>query len=334
MSKQFKVEDIPDLTGKVAIVTGGAGSIGLETVYLLALKGCTVYIAGRNSEKATVAIESLRSRLPSIIPVDERLKFHFLDLQSIRSSVSSAKEFISTNSRLDILITNAATAMDPANKLTSEGYETTFAINHLGHFAFVTELLPLLEQTAKSGEGEVRVVITGSEAHRLVKGIDFDEVVTQEKGAAIMGGMKRYGRSKLANLLFGKELDRKVRGKGIRVNIGHPGMVAKTTLGGNGSQFGIPSFITNGIRSMLDFVGLSALEGAMTQFYLATSPEVLREDIHGKYFVPHLSWSLHYQYSKESEPNMVGNDEELAKNLWEFSEEAVNEALSTDSPPS
>lgn len=144
------------------------------------------------------------------------------------------QKFLAEHDRLDIIIANAGSAFEPIDELSVDGYDRTFHTNHLGHFAFVTGLLPLLEKTAQANDGDVRVVITSSSAYQFVgsDGIDFDTITTARSGDGqsvldMKAAGKRYGRSKMANILFAQELDRRLKRRGVegvRVNACHPGM--------------------------------------------------------------------------------------------------------------
>lgn len=164
----------------------------------------------------------------------ERLQFHELDLAKMTSAKASAEAFIQKHGhQLDIVICNAGISMQKGDQLSPEGgYELMFNTNHLGHFAFVTSLLPLIEKTAKE-HGEARVVVTSSDAHAFAKeGIDFDSL-TQTVSATGFRGMSaalnRYGVSKLCNMLFTRELDHRwaspLRKSGVKVFVdcAHPG---------------------------------------------------------------------------------------------------------------
>lgn len=179
-------------------------------------------------------ISTLQKRLfPATHGVGE-IAFHHLDLLDLKATSASAHKFLTEHDRLDIIVANAGTAFDPINELSVDGYDRTFHTNHLGHFAFVTILLPLLEKTAQLNGGDARVVVTSSMAYQFVgsEGIDFDTITTMREGDGqsvldMKAAGKRYGRSKMANILFAQELDRRLKGRGVegvRVNACHPGM--------------------------------------------------------------------------------------------------------------
>jgi NAD(P)-dependent dehydrogenase (short-subunit alcohol dehydrogenase family) len=227
----------------------GNRSLGLETVYMLLRKNCTVWIAGRSQGGFDDAKSQLSARPDVTEAMVANLHFHKLDLAEMKSAYESANDFASHNSRLDILVANAGVSLQRGDQLSSDGYEQTFQVNQLGHFSFITPLLPLMEKTARE-HGEARVVITSSAAHAFAKsGIDFDALTkaTPHTGLSGLGdAMTRYGASKLANMLFARELDRRwaypLRQQGVFVSSDsvHPGTyqtlhgpIASTTNRGN-----------------------------------------------------------------------------------------------------
>ena len=182
-----------------------------------------MYFAGRNPAVLEAAIARMRASQPGL--ADAKLRALVLDLSSIASVVAAARSF--SEPRLDIVVANAAVALDNGTALSEDGWERHFQVNHLGHFALVTTLLPLLQATARA-HGDVRIVCVSSIAHRLVREIDFD-ALTREVHSDLLGpvgSLKRYGQSKLSNILFAQELDRRLHDHGVTnvwVNSCHPG---------------------------------------------------------------------------------------------------------------
>ena len=207
--KKWTVDSIPDQTGGVAIVTGANTGIGFETAAALAAKNAKVIMAGRNRQKAEDAMVRIRERTP-----DANLEFIELDLGSLASVEQFAATFRASHERLDLLINNAGVMIPPLGH-TEDGFELQFGCNHLGHFARTGRLLDLLEATPGS-----RVVNVSSMAHRQGK-MDFENL-NAEKGYE---KMPAYGQSKLANLLFTFELQRRLETKGSSVlaTAAHPG---------------------------------------------------------------------------------------------------------------
>ena len=206
---KWKFEQIPDQTDRVAIVTGANTGIGFETAAALAQRRANVVLACRNARKAEDAIARIRERTPSA-----ELEFLELDLASLDSVGRFAGAFASAHDRLDLLINNAGVMAPPFGR-TEDGFELHFGCNHLGHFALTGRLLNLLEATPDS-----RVVTVSSLTHRMGV-MDFDNL-NAEKGYRKMAA---YGQSKLANLLFTLELQRRLEssGSGVLAVASHPG---------------------------------------------------------------------------------------------------------------
>ncbi|KAI9651623.1 MAG: hypothetical protein M1829_002587 [Trizodia sp. TS-e1964] len=330
MAEQIFLDSLQDLTGRVAIVTGGGAGIGLETTIYLASKGATVYVASRNPQKTEAGIIRARERIGanagSII-------FHPLDLSSIKSATHSAREFKKIEARLDILICNAGICMTSTKELSSDGYEKMFATNHLGHFAFVNGLTDLLEGTATS-QGEARIVITSSYAYKMASKLNYENLQRSDENDGnrardLTRAFRRYGDSKLANIYFARELDRRFRQKGVQniyCNTCHPGTVASTGLGA-GAEQSIPPIFQRLIRKVMNVFSNSLKDAAKTQVYLATSRDIRNNDVHGEFWMPVCSsWTRGYQRCQKQELLDLGRNELEEQKLWIFSEKAINEA--------
>ena len=194
MGKDWTEADIPDLTGRTAIVTGANTGLGLETARALAEHGATVVLAVRNLEKGQAALASIRARRK-----DARVSLHALDLSSLESVRRAAGELAAAHERIDLLVNNAGVMYTPQSR-TADGFELQLGTNHLGHFAFTGLLLHRLLAAAGA-----RVVTVSSLGHRIRSEIDLADLHF-EKG---YGRVAAYGRSKLANLLFTYELQRR-----------------------------------------------------------------------------------------------------------------------------
>jgi NAD(P)-dependent dehydrogenase (short-subunit alcohol dehydrogenase family) len=206
-------DDIPDQTGRTAIVTGANTGIGLETARMLARKGAHVVLACRNLEKADAAVEQIRRDAPSGSVVAEAL-----DLSDLESVAWFSKAFMEGHGKLDLLVDNAGVMVPPLGR-TKQGFELQFGTNHLGHVALTARLLPLLSGTASS-----RVVVVASTAQRGGR-IDFDDLNWERRSYSAWGA---YCQSKLANMMFALELSRRLRraGSKVRVTAAHPGWTA------------------------------------------------------------------------------------------------------------
>jgi NAD(P)-dependent dehydrogenase (short-subunit alcohol dehydrogenase family) len=198
-------------------------------------------------------------------------------------------------------------------KLSPQGIDRVFATNCVGHQVLVTLLLPLLKAAVATATNDVRIVVTSSSLHSLCRDIDFDDLTTPSrvKWPALFDGVWRYGRSKLGNILFSKELshrllqDSDAASSRIYVNSFFPGNIVTDQWASWDSYFG--TLIGSLIRVVGSFFGQTPRQGATTALYLATSDDVRRKEYRGRYFIP---------VAKLCEPTSVGKDAALARNLW------------------
>lgn len=206
-------DDIPDQSGRTAIVTGANTGIGLETARMLALKGADVVLACRNPEKGQVALARIQADKPS-----GNATLETLDLADLDSVATFASAFAARHDRLDLLINNAGVMVPPLGR-TKQGFELQFGTNHLGHFALTGRLLPLVLRTPGA-----RVVVVSSTAQNFGR-IDFDDLNWERRRYV---AWKAYGQSKLANMMFALELQRRLSAAGseLRVTAAHPGWTA------------------------------------------------------------------------------------------------------------
>ncbi len=251
----WNLESMGDQTGKRILITGANSGIGFEAAQVLVMKGAEVIMACRSQEKGQAALERIQQACPQ-----GKVSLMSLDLASLESINSFAEEFKSHYDRLDILINNAGVMAPPFAK-TTDGFEMQFGTNHLGHFALTGHLLPLLE-AAEAG----RIVVVSSLAHRFGK-INFSNLNAEKHYMR----WPAYGQSKLANLMFAKELQRRLEQAGsnvIAVAV-HPGYSA-TDL-----QRYMPG------KSVLNKIAQSQLEGAMPTLYAATDTAIRGGDYIG-----------------------------------------------------
>ena len=210
---RWTFDDIPDQTGRTAIVTGANTGIGLETARMLALKGANVVLACRNLEKAKVAVERIQSAGPR-----GGATLAALDLSDLDSVAAFAATFAASHERLDLLIANAGVMVPPFGR-TKQGFELQLGTNHLGHFALVGRLLPLVLRTDGA-----RIVVVSSTAQNIGR-IDRDDLNWERRPYRAWAA---YSQSKLANELFALELHRRLwaAGSRVRVTSAHPGFTA------------------------------------------------------------------------------------------------------------
>lgn len=258
----WTTNDIPDLSGRLAIVTGATGGLGLETALVLAGKGAEVVLAARNPAKGAEAERLIRSRHP-----DAAVRFELLDLASLASVRAFAERYLATGRPIDILIDNAGVMALPTRQTTVDGFEMQFGTNYLSHFALVGRLLPLLT-AAHSNRGGARVIQLSSVAHRSGH-IRLDDLNYQSHYRP----WPVYQQSKLAMLMFALELQRRsdTHGWGLTSVAAHPGF-ARTDLIANGHA-GKPGLFARGARLLEAVLSHSAADGALPILMAATLPD-------------------------------------------------------------
>jgi NAD(P)-dependent dehydrogenase (short-subunit alcohol dehydrogenase family) len=284
------------MEGRTVVVTGGNSGIGLETAVALGQMGARVLITARDADRGRAAVARINERIDGAGSA-ELVLFDLADLASVRAG---AEEILQRCPRIHVLVNNAGLVLSERSE-TVDGYESTFAVNHLGPFLLTTLLLPRLIESRPS-----RVVNVASTAHAAARrGMPFDDL--QSTRAYV--GMRVYGASKLANILFTNELARRLEGQEVTANSLHPGTV-RTGYGADGDARG---WLALGLKIARPFF-LSPQKGARTSIYLASSADVAQTS--GKYFVK----------CKEKKPRRQGRDAEGARRLWEVSEELVETA--------
>ena len=296
----WSIADIPPQNGKLAVVTGATGGLGYETALALARAGAEVLVTGRNAEKGRAAIEGIKRAVPSA-----KVDFAVLDLASLASIRGFAASMLSSGRPLDLLINNAGVMDLPTRRLTEDGFELQFGTNHLSHFALTALLLPLLRKAHAP-----RVVNVSSLAHRGGK-IDFNNLQAERK----YNSWAAYQQSKLANLLFTFELQRRsdAHGWGLMSNAAHPGY-ARTELIPNGPGTGGLKGI--GMKVLGSFLSHSAAAGALPTLFAATSPLAAPNGYYGP--------NGFYELKGTLAPAKVfpqAKDEAVARKLWEVSEQ-------------
>ncbi len=304
----WRTDDIPDLTGKRAVITGVTGGLGFHTALELARHGAELVVTARDTTNGQESIARLREEVPGA-SVDLVL----LDLASLTDAKRAASEVASAYDRVDILVNNAGIMATPKRK-TDDGFELQIGTNHLGHFAWTATLWPVLKAS------DARVVTVSSLMHARATGIDL-RTLTPEGSPRRYFRWTSYAESKLANLSFALELNRRVKAAGLGVvSVGaHPGY-ALTNLQKTGTSVGggINALAGIAFQQVSRIVGQSAAMGAWPLLLAATDPSLTG----GEYIGPSALAQT------RGRPKPVGmtrwaRDEDLAGNLWTASEQAT-----------
>lgn len=270
---------------KTIVITGATSGIGEVAAVELAKQGARIVMIARDPARIQTTLPRIRQANPAAKHVA-----HIADLSRIGEMKRVAKEIAATETEIDVLINNAG-AMFARRQVTEDGLERTFALNHMSYFVVTNLLLPSLKPGA-------RIVSTASDAHRGAR-LDFGDLQSEKA----YSGFSVYGRSKLCNILFTRELSRRLNGSGIAANCLHPGFVA--------TRFGDESggATSLAIRLVKPIGAISPEQGARTIVYLASSPEV--EGMSGGY----------YYKNKPAIPTGEAQNDEDAKRLWSVSEQ-------------
>lgn len=303
------------LKGKVILVTGGSTGIGAETVRAFASKGAKVLVAVRDIEKTKAVIDSIKAAHRD----HGDLEIVKLELDSLASVKAAADYVTSHTDQLNILVNNAG-VMNAPYELTKDGHELQFGVNHLGHFLLFRRLLPLLLKSS-TPEFQSRVVNLSSRAH-LNSGVDVDDLHWTKRGYK---KTLAYGQSKTANILMAREIERRYAGQGVHAWAVHPGGIltdlARHTTLEDYIQIGLSN--EKGELARKGFKLKSIPQGAATTVWAAVAKEL--EGKGGEYLEDvHISRPV-----KEGDTSggyaPHGYDEEVARKLWEYSEQAVRE---------
>jgi NAD(P)-dependent dehydrogenase (short-subunit alcohol dehydrogenase family) len=283
------------MRGKVVVITGSNVGIGLETAVGVASLEATTILACRNRAKAEAAAKEVTRRTwnDDVHVVD-------LDLADLASVGKAADDVLERWDRLDVLVNNAGGTWS-ARQVTAQGFEYTFGVNHLGHFALTNALLQRLKDSAPS-----RIVCVTSVGHHFAPdGMHFEDLQSERR----YEGMEVYCRSKLANVLFVRELARRLNGARVTANAAHPGWV-RSSFGMDGDTTGVTGFGMHVIRPFQ----IGPRRGAKTSVYLATSPDVAGRS------------GLYWVRSKPGHMSRRAKDEPAAARLWHESENLLASA--------
>ncbi|CAL1709882.1 unnamed protein product [Somion occarium] len=311
--------DLLDLHGKVAIVTGANAGIGYWTAAHLSKRGAKVYLACRNESRATGAITSIEAWNTS----KDRgsLIYHHLSLDDPREAKKSAEEFLAKETRLDIVVNNAGLLASPYEK-TKDGIVNTMVVNHLSPLVFTHTLSPLLEKTASEPESDVRIINVSSLMHSAIRAgqTKFDSIdsfnARYEGSWVPPENLKRYGLTKLANILWTNTLQKQYDAKNVPITCisMHPGGVLTDSALERLKQSAIPRLRIAISRLFAD----EPEQGSFTTLFAAASKEIAKDK--GKYRAKYLA-----PYGKIVEPSKLAKDETLANNLWGTTQKVLKE---------
>ncbi|EGG00778.1 uncharacterized protein MELLADRAFT_111552 [Melampsora larici-populina 98AG31] len=322
---RFDLSKIPDLSGRVAIVTGGNGGLGYETCLELARHGAKVYMASRNESKAKLSIRKILSEIPNA-----KIDYLYFDLTILSSAKKASIRFMNQEDRLDILINNAGAMMTPY-ELSIDGIELQ-ACDTTGHFALTHYLLPILKNTSKLSN--VRIINITSMAHYLIRKPNLSTL--DGLNSKSLSGWGRYKTSKLTNILFNNQLQKRLEDTNITCLAVHPGIVYTDVfrnLFPTESQSEYLSFtslheswisiniicliyirflsflISFLIDPLMKLFMCDAKQGALTQLYAATSPEIETKNLKSNYIVPYGQIGRKSLYAQDL-------DGKLGRSLW------------------
>jgi len=294
-SKFLPSRDIPDLSDKVIIVTGGNTGIGKETIRELLKKNAKVYMASRTKARADQAIAELKA------DTGKEAIFLELDLANLDQVTRAAHEFKSKETTLHVLINSAGVMNPPLDQLTANGYDSQFGTNVLGHAHFTLELLPALIAGAKSSsDGKARVVNVSSSGSYFFPRIEWESLQGQHPIRKKIGNQMLYCQSKFGNVVFSNEFARRYADQGIISNSLNPGNIQTELYRNQGFLHGL----------LTGWLLYPPPHGALTQLWAATTPEA--KDYNGAWFVP---WARIGPMPKEAK------DPEVGKRLWDWIEE-------------
>lgn len=296
-TNKWTSENIPDQKGRIAMVTGSSSGIGFETAKALANKNAKVIVAVRNLEKGEKAKSKILSKNKNADV--ELMKLDLADLSSVKAF---AQEFKNKFQKLDLLINNAGVMIPPYSK-TKDGFELQMGTNHLGHFALTLQLLDLINATPNA-----RIVNVASAAHKYGN-IDFNDLNWEKRKYK---SWRAYGDSKIANLYFTQELGRKLIDKKVIVTAAHPGWTA-TDLQRYSKMF----------EFLNQFFAMNQEQGALPTLRAATDDSANS----GDYYGPD-GWQEWRGYPVKVDMTKLAKDDNIAKKLWEVSEELTDVKLS------
>ncbi|KAG8938272.1 hypothetical protein FRC04_009187 [Tulasnella sp. 424] len=315
-------KEVPNLQGKVVLVTGANSGIGYTTAEVLVSKGAKVYLGARDETRGKAAVQSIRDSTSSLSSVGSVIWLP-LDLSTPQATKAGAEAFLRLENRLDILIHNAGMQVKGYSTVSEGGLTISkiMSTNHLGSFVLTEELMPVLKRTAEEPNSDVRIVVVSSKTHLWVsEKPDFRNLEgwNARNGDGVADSGLRYAVTKLANVLFTRELQSRLDAENIPITCIslHPGIVS-TEGPRNAIKSGIFAYL---IKLILATFGLTPLQGSYTTLFAATSEKIKAEPTKykGSYLQP---------FNRLADISAYAKDGQLAKDLWACSEEVAEICL-------
>ncbi|KAL0955504.1 hypothetical protein HGRIS_001742 [Hohenbuehelia grisea] len=295
---KWTVEQIPDLSEKVIIVTGGNTGIGKETIRALLNRNAKVYMASRTEERARAAIADLKA------DTGKEALFLHLDLANLASVRKAAAEFLSQERELHVLFNNAGVMWPSVSLVTDDGYDLQFGTNVIGHFLFTQLLMPVLLSTAQASPDRQARIITTSSIGGYLGHLDYDTFKDSAKRRSCFRHTL-YAQSKYGNVVVAREIARRYADKGIVSISLHPG-----TINSELPRY-MPGYSVLG--KLAPLLLHDSAHGALTQLFVGTTPDAA--EYNGKYFVP---------WARLGNPHPTTQDPEVAQRLWAWLEKEVS----------
>lgn len=306
----WSTANIPSQAGRIAVITGATSGIGYEAALALTEAGARVIITSRNGMKGAEVVSNIRKTHPGA-----EISFEPIDLASLSSIAAGAERISHSVPRIDLLINNAGVMAIPTPFVTADKFEMQFGVNHLGHFALTMHLLPKVLSSSSA-----RVVTLSSLAHRSGR-INFDDLQSEKRYSS----WAAYCQSKLANLMFSMELERRARANDwpLISNAAHPGY-ARTglqTTGPNMGRSGGPGLLER-LTKALEFLSQSAAAGALPTLYAATSPDAVGGTLYGPDGFYEMTGS-----PRQAKIARRALDRNIWSRLWDVSEQLTGTAI-------
>ncbi|KAF7719433.1 Uncharacterized protein PECH_006852 [Penicillium ucsense] len=327
--RNYSLKDTPSLEGQIALVTGGQVGIGKEITAQLLLHGIEqVIVVARSEDSFKSAYDEWRVRKGiGLTEGDNRVIFVQCDLGDMQDTAAAAKRIKQRVDKIHIMICNAGLGVQPIQQLNNDGIDPIFAVNCIGHQILTTLLLPYIKKAAPTAPHGARIIYTSSSMHQFCRTLNLADL-TRPTGIwpSLPDCVWRYGRSKVGNTLFAKELNRRLlfeaeekgdeAARKIYVNSYFPGIVITRQWQGWSEHMG--DLVGKVMRLLGWILGQSDQDAAASAMYLAASPKVKERDERGLYFIP---------IATVDQPTALAQDEVLARKLWDWVDDRITQKL-------